>query len=186
VSQNSSEILKLKERISDLESAKTSITNVYNNIINNNTINIVINDHGEENWSYITPEIFKECLKEMNLGILVENLHFHSLHPENMNIRLRNIHKKIIEVRDDNTWKYSEKTLETLVSKYSYKLIRFFKDNKKEIRAELDEEYDGYRALQRFLEIEPWLNKLDANVEKECKEAEKVLFCILLKYKKKS
>ena len=71
------------------------------NASKNSLKNIVINDFGFENTSYLDQEMLKDCLKELDLKKLIDQLHFNPDHPENHNFRLKNINKKIfVSVHD--------------------------------------------------------------------------------------
>ncbi len=94
--------------------------NSNNNIISNNKINkntqinntqnnqrVKINNFGEEDVSYITPENRKKLLIDPRNSItnLIDDTHFNSEHPENANMRIPNKKQPFIELYVDNAWK---------------------------------------------------------------------------------
>jgi hypothetical protein len=72
----------------------------------NNTINVTINDFGEENVSYITQEFIEHCFEAEINGVktIMENIYFNDDHPENHNVRLMSLKNAIAEVYKDNKW----------------------------------------------------------------------------------
>ena len=78
-----------------------------NNITNNGTINIVINNYGNENQNYITKQFVEMLLKQpVNNTVLkmLKHIHFNPDHPENMNVRITDISRPYARVYNDKKW----------------------------------------------------------------------------------
>ena len=85
---------------------KNKINTQINNTQNNNQ-QVKINNFGEEDISYITPEKRKQLLIDPRNSIanLIDETHFNSEHPENANVRIPNKKQPFIELYIDNAWK---------------------------------------------------------------------------------
>ena len=97
---------EFEKKITNLEcQLKKSSPNIQNSghIGDNITVNIHINPHGRENWSYILPQLPK-MIRRTNILIpeLVRKLHFDKEHPENHNLQVSNINSNRIKVKDRN------------------------------------------------------------------------------------
>ena len=86
---------------------KNKINTQINNTQNNNNQQVKINNFGEEDMSYITPEKSKNLLIDPRNSItnLIDDTHFNLDHPENANIRIPNKKQPFIELYVDNAWK---------------------------------------------------------------------------------
>ena len=102
--------------------------NEINTQINNNQ-KVKINNFGEEDLSYITPEKSKILLIDPRNCItnLIDDTHFNLEHPENANMRIPNKKQPFIELYVDNAWKVFNQ----------YKTICKILQNKKEFIHEL-------------------------------------------------
>ena len=102
--------------------------NEINTQINNNQ-HVKINNFGEEDLSYITPEKSKNLLIDPRNCItnLIDDTHFNLEHPENANMRIPNKKQPFIELYVDNAWKVFNQ----------YKTICKILQNKKEFIHEL-------------------------------------------------
>lgn len=105
---------EFEEKITNLEYQLKKTPNIQNSghIGDNITVNIQINPHGKENWSYILPQLPK-MIKKTNVLIpeLVRKLHFDKYHPENHNIQVSNIKSNRIKIKDrQGNWITADKT----------------------------------------------------------------------------
>ena len=104
------EMEAMKKKIHDLESKRptrtTNITN-NNNTVNNNNIVININNFGQEDYSHVTSDFMTNCIKNyMTHGVtaILEHVHLNPNVPQNHNVRIRDIKRKIWELRENNSW----------------------------------------------------------------------------------
>lgn len=98
------ELTEIRDRLERMESAPpVTVAPITNNITNNN-LNIIINDFGREDVSYLDDP--KRYLQYHGTGILraIEQLHFHPEHPSNHNIRLKSSKRQLAEVMKDGKW----------------------------------------------------------------------------------
>ena len=112
---------KLKEKIEKLENSiiNTHTNTQINTQINTNTQinigsisnNIIINNYGDEDISYIKGNDLTKCVKNMPPGVLklIEKIHFNPKHPENTNLRITNKKEQFIQVRRKNKWLLEDK-----------------------------------------------------------------------------
>ena len=84
---------------------------INNGTINNNTMNIQLLNHGDTDYSHLTPKDYITCIKDCNHCVksLIEKVHFNADKPENMNIYLSNIKGKYIMIFKDNEWQIKDK-----------------------------------------------------------------------------
>ena len=119
---------EFEEKITNLEYQLKKTPNIQNSghIGDNITVNIQINPHGKENWSYILPQLPK-MIKKTNVLIpeLVRKLHFDKYHPENHNIQVSNIKSNRIKIKDrQGNWITADKTT---ILEEKLKYIRFYR-----------------------------------------------------------
>ena len=90
---------------------KLQIKNINNGTINNNTMNIQLLNHGDTDYSHLTPKDYINCIKDCNhcVKTLIEKVHFNKDKPENMNIYLSNIKGKYVMIYKDNEWQIKDK-----------------------------------------------------------------------------
>lgn len=106
-----------------------------NNIQNQNVYNIIYNNYGNEDISYITDnhELLKHCIHNPRSGMkqLIESIHFNPEHPENHTIRNKSLKQKIFEKRVDNQWVPCDmsNTLDELIRKGYRVLSAYYNDN---------------------------------------------------------
>lgn len=93
--------------ISDLSKENTKTINQ----TFNQTNQIIINNHGEEDLKYITAEYLTELLKIPYNSVpqLVKQIHFHPEHPENHNLKITNKKLPYIQVYMDKQWQVKDK-----------------------------------------------------------------------------
>tara|TARA_Y100000992_G_C21269497_1_gene495848 strand:+ start:183 stop:1043 length:861 start_codon:yes stop_codon:yes gene_type:complete len=78
----------------------------------NNTIyNIQLLNHGETDYSHLTPQDYVQCIKKCNLCVknLIERVHFNENKPENMNIYISNIKGNYAMIYKDDKWQIVNK-----------------------------------------------------------------------------
>ena len=109
---NNNQLDKMQKQIDRL-SNKLQMQNINNGTINNihNTINIELLNHGETDYSHITPNDYISCIQSCNKCVknLIEKVHFNIEKPENMNIYLSNVKGKYLMIYKDNTWQIQDK-----------------------------------------------------------------------------
>lgn len=149
------------------------------NASKNSLKNIVINDFGFENTSYLDQEMLKDCLKELDLKKLIDQLHFNTDHPENHNFRLKNINKKIFEYREDGKWmidQYDSALRDFILNCGLRILSHFYKNNKKQLEKEINDEQTGYDACRLRQSIPIWLGKIENEDEILYKDLKKKIY----------
>ena len=107
----------------EMEETKNSVSKTTQNIIThhhttnttNNTINIIVNDYGKENISYLKNRKYKFLINQM-LGNGIEGLQRYIKYkycnpeaPENLTIKYTNHRSNKLKVRQDNKWKTRDK-----------------------------------------------------------------------------
>jgi hypothetical protein len=160
------EIKQLKLQLEKLEQqfagsqASTSGT-INNTTINNNTqnntnninINIQVNNFGQENTSYLTPEFLTFCLSNPKKGIssLIESIHYNKEFPENHNLRCKSLKKNTFEKFVDTQWTLCDasNTLDELIKKGYRILESHFAEHYLSDPDFFDDE-DRAEAIQRF------------------------------------
>ena len=93
-----------------IELSKNSKT-VNNTNSHNKTLNIIINNYGEENIDYITEKTIKKLIDKPGSAIqkLLKLIHFNEKYPENQNLKITNIHDPYIHIYDNGDWKIKKK-----------------------------------------------------------------------------
>ena len=103
VDEKELEIEKLKKENEMLKTTK--ITNIQNNITNNN--NLIINAFGKENLEYIKKEFIHKIVQEgpyASIQKLIKYIHFNPNHKENHNVKIPNKRGKFGMVFDGHQW----------------------------------------------------------------------------------
>lgn len=147
------------------------VTNNISNVVINNTI--VLNNFGNENISYLTPEFLSHCLLNPTKGLpsLIESIHYNPEVPENHNIRFKSWKRNVFEKYDDSQWKECDasNTLDGLIRK-GYRVLNthytehymsdpaFFEDESKQrmyerFRFLSDTTCNEYYAVKRELRV---------------------------------
>ena len=132
--------------------------NTVNNITTNNTINITINNIGNENIDYFLEssdfiKFINNCIEKKVDGIcdLIVKKHFDPEHPENHNIRKLNKRDNFLEIYNDNNWNiknykecldYFTIPLETTCFIFMEKMILLEEEKKDKIKTDV---------IQRFM-----------------------------------
>jgi len=94
------EMEKMKK---DFEKISTVNVNVNNNIVNNN-ITVQIRDFNFENKLSLNDSVLKEYIQDKELENIVRDLHMNEEHPENFNVRIKNINRNLMEYYSDGKW----------------------------------------------------------------------------------
>ena len=96
-----------------------------------------INKYGSESLNHITNKMKTRMLRYPGCMIkrLIQKIHFHSKHPENCNIRIKNINSKFIEIFDGIKWIFAVKReiiIGLIDTKYGI-LYDYFDDNGQDV-----------------------------------------------------
>jgi len=135
------------------------IVNSDNNVINSNntniTNNIIINNYGEEDLSYLSDDNLKEYIIDQSCGLLkcIKDIHFNPEHPENKNIRILNKKQPYLQVLKDNKWEFRIKKNELvniLKSRYIY-LEEHYNNLKDELTEEELKILDEYKKDYSYI-----------------------------------
>ncbi len=119
------ELQKQKENTRSSAQSSTSVVN--NTTINNvNTYHIQLNNFGQENTSYLTPEFLTYCLRNPKKGMssLIEKIHYNKDYPENHNLRCKSLKNNVFERFVDTQWTLCDasNTLDELIKK-GYRIL---------------------------------------------------------------
>jgi len=172
--------MPMAKQITNIENNNNTTNNIetlVNN--NNNNINIVINGFGDENIDYITKEFYKELFNGPFGAVqkLIRQIHFHSEHPENWNVKITNdkTNKALIYKPNTKRWVKRDKkdTINSLVEKGYGILDDHFEIQKKE--NELDD-----KVISKYTEFQKKYDSGDKQIEKKL---EKDTREILVNYK---
>ncbi len=130
----------LQKQIDELFKNKHNVTN----ITNNNTINITINNFCKnENTEYLDDQILFDCFKNMDLIKLLEEIHCNPEHPENINVRIKNVKMNLMEYYNDGKWIVDNKKiiLPKMIRNGSKIMKNYREENATYLRNELDNDY---------------------------------------------
>ena len=124
-----------------------------------------------------SPEFLFECFKDQNLLKVVEYLHFNPDHPENHNVRIKNINQGLMEAIENGQWKIYKKDelLHDLVYNGWRILNTYYRKNKEDIKFELEDD--------EISESVEWLNKIFKEDSKLMKELKTDIFILVLNNK---
>lgn len=141
----------------------------------NKTVNVYLNDFGQENLSYLPKEFLHGCFARKDLITLLENIHCDREHPENHNIRVKSQKRNQIEVRENKKWmiKDEDEALEDAIKNGYRILVRHGFKHKKEI---ID---DRLEDEQEYYDIRNWLEDIYDN-NKERKPIQRKMMLLLL------
>ena len=134
------EMAVMRQTIEELKQPNTVNNNTTTiNVINNNNnnsnniinINIVVNNFGSEDRSYITKEDMLECLDTMKIKKLVDSIYFHPDHPENHTIKLKSEKKKRVIIRNEGNWVEEDMntSIDSIMHRENSSLSSYFYDN---------------------------------------------------------
>ena len=182
-------IIDLKDQVKQLTQIveklqMTSSSNITNITNNQQNIMINLNSFSRERIDHITPEFIKNCLKEMNMIRLLEQVHFDPEHPENHTVRVKNMNKNLLEYHQDGRWIIGNKDqiIEDMINCSGYRILKtFYRNNKEEIEEEINDEEDDSEKIIK--EIDNWLTKIDKEDQKLFKELKSNIFLVILNNK---
>jgi len=157
---------------------KGTINNNNHNTQNNIHIHVTPRDFArDENTSYLDPEFLLECLRDMDVVKVLEELHFNPEHPENHNVRVKNQKKNEMEYVDNGRWVIGKKdqVLGDMLMTGWRVLHTYTRSNGEIIDDELDEEEKH--------ECMGWLRKLYDEDPKLTREVKGSMFYMVLNNK---
>lgn len=141
---------KLEKEVQKLQN-KPSTTN--NTIITNNSINISLNNFGQESVSHLTHDFLSHCLLNPSKGFtsLIENIHYNNDVPENRNIRCKSLKRNVFEKYIDSEWRSCDasNTLDELIRK-GYRILNTHYTQHFMNDPDLMEDELKQRAYERF------------------------------------
>lgn len=119
------DLRKELQKQKDISQPTTSV--IHNTTINHsNTYNIQLNNFGQENTSYLTPEFLTYCLRNPKKGMpsLIEKIHYNKDYPENHNLRCKSLKNNVFERFIDAQWTLCDasNTLDELIKK-GYRIL---------------------------------------------------------------
>jgi len=168
-----------------------------NNTTHNNTINITLNNYGDEDISYITEIKPKETLKYLllqGMSGLHDYINYKYCNPEqpqNFTIKYSNDRSKYVSIRDQNVWKRKDKdavmnelydrdnNVEELLQ--VYEKINEIEDDDELDEAqsvflkEIDKFYDGDNSISR--ELDKYKSSTLTNLY-NCHKVNKEKYCV--------
>jgi predicted HicB family RNase H-like nuclease len=145
----------LSKRLQEVESKISNNVNkqITNNNVTNNIININLNNFGDENISYLTPEFLSYCIMNPRKGMtsLIENIHYNNSYPENQNIRCKSLKQNMFEKFVNSEWRACDatNTLDELIRKGYRILNTHYTDNLMNDPEILEDEIKQ-RAYEKF------------------------------------
>lgn len=123
------------------------------NNFNNININIQLNNFGQENTSYLTPEFLTYCIMNPKKGIssLIESIHYNRDYPENHNIRYKSFKDNVFEKFIDTRWTMCDasNTLDELIKK-GYRILESHLAQQYSNDPDFFDNEDRVNAMQRF------------------------------------
>jgi hypothetical protein len=136
------QIVILKEELKKIHSSQTINNNNIKNTQNIN-INLTLRDFAsDENKKYLDPEVLLECFRDQDLLKVLQELHFNPDHPENHNVRVKNVKQNLMEYTEGGKWMVGKKddVLRHLILNGYRVLHTYYKENKEDVCDELDDE----------------------------------------------
>lgn len=124
------EMQDMRKTIGELATQLRRSPYTNNTIINNNlnaqTVNITMNNYGNENLTHLTHDFLSHCLLNPKKGLasLIETIHYNKDIPENHNIRFKSWKKNLLEKCVDSHWRECDasNTLDELIRK-GYRIL---------------------------------------------------------------
>ena len=141
--------MEIMQKQIDKLTSKLQIQNINQGIVQNgnNVINIQLLNHGDTDYSHLTPKDYITCMKDCNKCVksLIEKVHFNTSKPENMNIYLSNIKGKYLMIYKDNAWQIQDKKtqLDELYDNNEFVLETWY-DEYKEKHPDIIESFQKY------------------------------------------
>lgn len=142
---------KLEKEVQKLQSKPSTTNNTI--ITNNNSINISLNNFGQESVSHLTHDFLSHCLLNPSKGFtsLIENIHYNNDVPENRNIRCKSLKRNVFEKYIDSEWRSCDasNTLDELIRK-GYRILNTHYTQHFMNDPDLMEDELKQRAYERF------------------------------------
>lgn len=161
VDLQSAELVKLQKENAKLKKTlnKQQVV-INNNTTINNTNNITVNitrlNFGNEKIDYITNahDFLQDCISNRDIIPIIESIWCDKEHPENHNVRIKNVNQKIMEKYDDNEWQPVEQDemLEQLLNRGYYVLRVYIRNNEYDVLEQCcDDDEDDFDKVKRWL-----------------------------------
>jgi hypothetical protein len=151
------EIQSLREIVNKNNNIRVVNSNIQtNNNVQQNNVTINLNSFGSENIAHLESDIeyLTQCLLNKDVISLLENIHFDTEHPENRNVRIKNVKKEFMEKFMNGRWIISDQgeILDELLNK-GYRILHYFsRRNKSHIIKEYEDIENEYEEMQDWLE----------------------------------
>jgi hypothetical protein len=132
-------MINLKSCINDPKPHQTVIANITNNTIiknSHNTTNIMINNFGKEEISYLDTNYFSNLIMNQHIEKgyvqLIKDIYLNKEHPENGTVKIENINNKYALVYDNGKWNTILKyELRERLHKKNYTILKMHYDKLK-------------------------------------------------------
>lgn len=128
------------------------------NITNNTTVNIINRrNFGNEDADYIKNDhqFLQACISNRNVAPIIEGIWCDKDHPQNHNVRIRNVNRGIMEKYDDNKWLQVDQDtlLEDLLNRGYHILKVYVRKNKEDVLEDCcDDEEEEYDTIMKWLD----------------------------------
>jgi hypothetical protein len=107
--------------------------------------NITINNFGNENLNYLTPDFIQRCTCYLANGVqsMAKAIHLNVNHPENHTVKITNVKSPFITIRSNHRWelRHKKQVLRQLIEKIADILKCHFDDNRDDIK----QKYNSYK-----------------------------------------
>lgn len=148
---------KLHEMIEKLQQPSTSTvttTNINKGTIINNNVNVHLRDFGTENMNALPYHLIADCFMRLKHRDLLENLHFDPDFPENHNVRIKSVKRKVMEIYKNSKWNVvtMDDGIMELIHRANQILFKYGHDNKDDILKDEDLTEEEYIDVMQQLE----------------------------------
>lgn len=130
-------------------------------VINNVNYNITLRNFGDENMDALLDSEIGDCFLNLQFKDMVEQLHYNNEYPENNNVRIKSIKRKMMEIYEQNKWNLTsfKEGLPKLVIQIQKIFEDYAKRNKESIKDEMtkDELIANLDALNRIKNLDKQL-----------------------------
>ena len=102
-----------------------------NSVTNNNVTNnfaFVLRNFGSEDRSYVSDDIMKHCYETLSVIPIIKAIYCDPTHPENHTIRIKSDKRKLVEVRENDSWveRDMSSTIDTILRGEYDNVARYF------------------------------------------------------------